>query len=132
MWLTESERGALTVVGALLLVGLGLRWLQSQRPPLRVVEASAMPLPVSAWDARLQAARQVDVNTSDVAELERLPGVGPALAARIVADRSAHGPFASPEELTRVPGIGPTLYQALKDYVVTSGSTQQSAHSTQP
>lgn len=47
--------------------------------------------------------RHVDANTSSAAELETLPGIGPALAARIIA----HRPYSGPEDLERVPGIGP-------------------------
>ena len=35
----------------------------------------------------------VDVDLASAAELERLPGIGPALARRIVADRDSLGPF---------------------------------------
>lgn len=55
------------------------------------------------------------------AELERLPWVGPALAARIVADREAHGPFGSIEGLERVRGIGPKLAERLRPLVTFAG-----------
>ena len=49
----------------------------------------------------------VDLNQATARELERLPRVGPALAARIVAWREAHGPIRSLEDLRHVRGIGP-------------------------
>lgn len=63
----------------------------------------------------------VDPDNATAAELERLPWVGPALAARIVADREAHGPFGSIEGLERVRGIGPKLAERLRP-LVTFGS----------
>ncbi len=71
----------------------------------------------------------VDLDRADVAELERLPRIGPALAARIVADRSAKGPFGSLEELQRVRGIGPKMAQALSALVTFSGTPRP--HSVQ-
>ncbi len=53
------------------------------------------------------ASRPVDLNRATAKELERLPRVGPALAARIVSWREAHGPFTSLEDLRHVRGIGP-------------------------
>lgn len=48
----------------------------------------------------------VDLNQADAAELERLPGVGPALAARILQHRQSHGPFRDVQGLLEVSGIG--------------------------
>ncbi len=62
-----------------------------------------------------------DVNAATAAELERLPRVGPALAARIVAWRGTHGPFATIESLQRVPGIGPATARRLAPLVTFSG-----------
>ena len=47
----------------------------------------------------------VDVNTGDVEDLTRLPGVGRAAAARIVAYRDRHGPFASLRDIEGVEGF---------------------------
>ena len=49
--------------------------------------------------------------------VERLPGVGPALAARIVARRDSVGGFRAIEELEKVRGIGPVLVEKLKPMV---------------
>lgn len=56
----------------------------------------------------------INVNTASAEELERLPGIGPALAERIVSHRQAHGPFASLDDLTDVPGIGRAKLEALR------------------
>jgi competence protein ComEA len=63
----------------------------------------------------------IDVNDASAAELERLPRVGPALAARIVAWREQHGPFTSMESLRHVRGIGPATARILAPLVTFSG-----------
>lgn len=62
---------------------------------------------------------KVNINTSDVAELDTLPGVGPATADKIVSDREENGPFRRPEDLMRVPGIGAKRFEQLKDLITT-------------
>lgn len=59
-------------------------------------------------------AGNVSLNRADEAELDRLPGIGPVLAAQIVRYRQEHGAFRSLEELQRVPGIGPDLVERLR------------------
>ena len=115
MWLTRDERIILAVLGVIALVGLGVLLWQQQRPPL-VVEGE--PIQTAQWNEALAAARQVDINTASAAQLERLPEIGPGLAARIVAYRKQHGRFHNTEELMQVRGIGPKKYQALKDSLV--------------
>ncbi len=62
------------------------------------------------------AATQVNLNTATQAELETLPGVGPALAKRIIAARQQQ-PFKSLQDLDRVSGVGPQLLNKLEPYV---------------
>ena len=57
----------------------------------------------------------LDLNRASAAELEQLPGIGPALAARIVAHREAEGPFASPRDLLEVSGIGEKTLARFED-----------------
>src|SRR5699024_7307779 len=47
----------------------------------------------------------IDLNTADAAELEELPGVGPAIAQRILEHREKNGPFTSVDGLLEVSGI---------------------------
>ena len=63
---------------------------------------------------------KVDVDVADAAALEGLPKIGPVMAERIVANRDSLGPFGSLEELQRVKGIGPALARAISPYVTFS------------
>src|SRR3989338_7348606 len=96
-------------------VGLGLTLARqrAERVAVRVVPAEQQ----AQWDRALHAARIVSLNTATATELERLPGIGPTLAARIVSYREQHGPFASVEALDRVEGIGPSLLGQLHEYL---------------
>lgn len=67
----------------------------------------------AAEEARQPAADaadgRLDINRASAAELDALPGIGPAKAEAIVQYREAHGRFGSPEALTDVKGIGDKL-----------------------
>jgi competence protein ComEA len=70
------------------------------------------------------ATEKIDINRATAAELESLPGVGPAIAQEIVAAR----PFKSVNDLERVPGIGPERLKELKPLVKAGrGETQRAA-----
>src|SRR4051812_22171208 len=63
------------------------------------------------------AAPLININTASPAELERLPGIGKALAARIVAHRKLYGRFRRPEHLLVVRGISDRRFRAMRALV---------------
>ncbi len=60
---------------------------------------------------------RIDPDRASASDWERLPGIGPALAARIVSDRAARGAFGTPEGLLRVRGIGPRTLERLRPFL---------------
>ena len=79
-------------------------------PRARIALGDAPP----ARRPRRDDATPLDVNLASAAELERLPGVGPALAARIVDVRQREGPFGSIDDLRRVRGVGQATLERLR------------------
>ena len=65
----------------------------------------------------LAADERIDPSTAPEEELDRLPKVGPGQARRIVAWRQAHGPFRSLADLDSVPGMGPAALAAVAPHV---------------
>lgn len=63
---------------------------------------------------------KININTGGATELDKLPGIGPALAERIIQYRTEHGPFALPEDLQNVSGIGPKTYEKMSSQVAVS------------
>jgi competence protein ComEA len=60
---------------------------------------------------------QISLNRGTQAELEQLPGVGPALAGRMIDWRTANGGFKKKEDLLNISGIGEKLFSAIKNEV---------------
>ena len=131
---TPQERMALGVVALLLTAGVGARMLRSG-PPSAEVSADAQSARADAGAASLRAAvedsvereearrrplaagERIDPNTASADELDRLPKVGPALAARIVAHRARTGPFRTLGDLDAVSGVGPSLLETVAPHV---------------
>jgi competence protein ComEA len=59
----------------------------------------------------------LDLNTATLAELDALPGVGPATAQRILDWRDKHGGFTSVDQLDDVSGIGAAKLDTLRPLV---------------
>lgn len=74
--------------------------------------------PAPARRTARQTPTRTGINTASVEELDRLPGIGPALAGRILAYRQQHGRFTRAEQLIEVKGIGPKTFEKMKPWVV--------------
>ncbi|MCL2085167.1 MAG: helix-hairpin-helix domain-containing protein [Oscillospiraceae bacterium] len=79
------------------------------------VAAPGAPVSGAAVD---DGAGMVNINTAGIEELQRLPGIGPALAQRIIDERDKRGPYETVDELTRVSGIGEKTVEKLRDGAV--------------
>jgi competence protein ComEA len=130
--------------------GIGPITMEKLRPWVCVAEADELPhedeprarRPVrllAAADPRNVAVERIpsskkltkddaplDLNLATAEELQRLPGIGPKLAAAIVAAREKK-PFASVDELRRVKGIGPKTLEKVRPLVIVGSERMQLA-----
>lgn len=59
----------------------------------------------------------ININMASQADLETLPGIGPAKARAIIKYRNDEGPFIEKEDLMNVSGIGEKTFATLKDLI---------------
>lgn len=76
-----------------------------------------VPAPDSARLRTGPPVGKVDINTATRAELQTLPGIGPAFAERIIRHRQQYGPFGKIEDIMNVKGIGPKRFEKIKDRI---------------
>jgi competence protein ComEA len=80
--------------------------------------ASVPTRPTSAPDNGIvQGSILVNINTATLAELDTLPGIGPAIAQRIIDYRTVEGPFQAVEELESVSGISARMVTELQTLI---------------
>jgi competence protein ComEA len=60
----------------------------------------------------------LDLNSATLEQLESLPGIGPVTAKKILDYRQEHGAFHAVAELQGVPGIGPAHMAQVKGLVI--------------
>lgn len=85
--------------------------------PSRTTVHSPLPTTGASPGSSVAGSTLVNVNSATAAQLDALPGVGPATSKAIVAYRTRKGPFAKVDDLMNVPGIGPAKFAAIRDLV---------------
>jgi competence ComEA-like helix-hairpin-helix protein len=137
---TPGERKALGFLVAIAVSGASVRmWRSHVPPPPASVGAlerqlarvdSAQRAPKRAKKGRAAPAKPpvpagpVDLDRATAAEIETLPGIGPALAARIIAYRDSVGSFGSMDALCEVRGVGPAMSRRLSPLVTFSAPSR--------
>ncbi len=125
--LTEAEWRGARLLAVLLVLGTLTDLYRAHFPdPAPAPSGTVMPaapVPSASADSGSAALSPsgplgtLDVNAASLAELDRLPGIGPVLARRIVEHRSRHGRFHAVDDLLSVPGIGPRLVERLRPHL---------------
>ena len=102
-----NRLGAAVLAGAMCLgleFGTALLSAEEQSKPAPATQPQNTPAPIN-------------LNAATAADLERLPGVGAAMAARILEYRQKSGGFKKVEELMNIQGIGERNFLRLKPLV---------------
>lgn len=119
---TPQETKAIIFLLMALLVGSGIilykRTYPKFAPQLRLEKGGADSLRQTLYPSGGgQGENRINLNQATAAELQLLPGLGPALSRRVVEFREANGNFRRIEDIMQVPGIGPKTFERIKDYV---------------
>ena len=72
---------------------------------------------LKAESLKIKGSEVVNLNSATLEELDKLPGVGPAIAGRIIDYREKNGGFRNVEELKLVKGIGDKMFEEIKDQI---------------
>jgi competence ComEA-like helix-hairpin-helix protein len=83
---------------------------------------------VSAFPAlakKKPPAKPVNINTANSAELQQVPGIGPATAEKILQMRKSYGAFKSVNDLLSIRGLGPKRLEKMRKYLTVGKAPSQ-------
>jgi competence protein ComEA len=130
---TARDRIAIAVLAVIILTGWSFRLYlhHRQEDTIKIIRGAVQPavnlntqpsisIPPSTSslpDTALSSPLMLDINRADVAELDKLPQIGPAKAKVIIQYRVEHGPFTKIEDIMQVKGIGQGIYARIKNQI---------------
>jgi comEA protein len=101
-----ARREILLAVAILIFISAGWAGAQKKTPP----------------------AQPVDLNSASAAELQQVPGIGPATAKSIINFREKSGPFRRVEDLLAIHGISKTALEKMRPYIRVKPPQAPSTH----
>ena len=114
---SQAKGPRLTKIFLCLLGMLLITSISCVKLPRRARSADGQSVPLAA-SVESGEAKRININTASPAELEKLPGIGRALAARIIEYRRQFGRFRRAEHLMMVRGISARRFQAVRALIV--------------
>jgi competence protein ComEA len=140
----QSDQKALVFLGAIAVLGAGVRMARASRPApptqpalehqvqaadsarhtvgKKKVKKPLAPKASAAVQPKAAARGRLDLDIATATQIDSLPGMSPTLSRRIVVDRATHGPFTSLVKLRRVKGVSVSLLQRVDSLVTFSGT----------
>ncbi|HEY8716843.1 MAG TPA: helix-hairpin-helix domain-containing protein [Candidatus Acidoferrum sp.] len=75
-------------------------------------------------------AQPINLNTANSAQLQQVPGIGPATAEKILQMRKSYGAFKSVNDLLAIRGLGPKRLEKMRKYLTVNKTAAQSSNCT--
>ena len=90
---------------------------QSEKSPdtVKTMQSASSRVAYNTSSGRKRTIELLELNSSDSAALEALPGIGPVLSARIIRYRNLLGGYASVEQLREVYGLKEETYDLIRN-----------------
>ena len=106
--------------------------MMKRAPALRVFAVLLLLCSPSALAKKKPPPQPVNINTANSAELQQVPGIGPATAEKILQMRKSYGAFKSVDDLSAIRGIGPKRLEKMRKYLTVGKATTPPASATKP
>jgi competence ComEA-like helix-hairpin-helix protein len=107
---TKYSHNTVTVFSVFILLAFALHFACASHESQTFLRRQSAEISVSA-DA-------VDINSADEDDLQRIPGIGPALAKKILEHRNRYGPFRRPEEILIIDGISEKRFREFRSFIL--------------
>jgi len=116
--LTKEEKLILVFLIFSFAVGIGAVTYNKSRQSLQLKFTPSQAEQLKKLDQLIEKTHTVNINSFELEELKKLPGVGEKLAQRIIDYHNLNGPFIKKEQLMEVKGIGKKKFKQINPLIV--------------